>query len=127
VRAFLNESAADGLTTAEEMLEEVGLASVPASESDIEESVLPDAIIPSEPRVFVGDVRIDHVESAPTSFVPQTEAEWQIGTIPDDELPPFSPQFGTATPGFSEYVNKYNLNQEQVQALIKRICAKKGW
>ena len=78
-------------------------------------------------RVFVGDIPIEHVNTGKQPEQPQTEAEWQVGTIPEDELPPFSAQMGVNTPGFGDYIKKHKLNKEQVDALIKRICHMKGW
>lgn len=78
-------------------------------------------------RTYEGEVTLEHVEPLPEAEQPQTDAEWQVGTIPDAALPPFDPIFGTATPGFMEFVTQHNLNQEQKAALIRRICAKKGW
>ena len=124
VRAFLNEKVEDGLNAALEIAEESGLAPAPPEEKEVSDTTV---IMGQNGRVYVGAVPIEHVEASPAEQVPQTDAEFQVGTIPESELPPFSPQYGTATPGFQEYITKYNLNKEQVAALIKRICAKKGW
>lgn len=124
VRAFLNEAVEDGLTAALEIAEESCLERVAEAKKEVSDT---SAIMGQNGRVYVGAVPIEHVEPGQAQEAPQTEAEWQVGTIPENKWPPFSPQFGTATPGFREYVEKYNLNQQQVHALIKRICAKKGW
>lgn len=74
--------------------------------------------------VFVGSV------AAKPSGVPEkvpvvlSRSEWEISTIPADQLPPFDPALGIYTPGFSEYVKRFNLNAPQIAALIKRV--KKG-
>ena len=78
-------------------------------------------------RVYIGNVPIEHVPAAQQQDEPQTDAEWQVGTIPENELPPFDPQLGINTPGFGDYVNKHKLTKEQTAALIKRICRVKGW
>ena len=123
VRAFLSESAADGLTSALEMVAESGLA--PSSPEETESA--PEITGPeTEPKVFVGDVPIEHVETR-AEEKPQTSEEWQVSTIPESELPPFDAQLGVNTPGFGEFVSKHKLNKEQVGALIKRICRMKGW
>lgn len=77
-------------------------------------------------KIFVGDVPIEHVETRKEAEV-QTSAEWQASTIPENMLPPFDAQLGINTPGFGEFVSKHQLNKEQVDALIKRICRMKGW
>ena len=117
VRAFLNQAVKEGLDAALEIAEGSGLAPDPSPEAPAED----------RPRIYEGESRIEHVEPPPAKEGEQTEAEWQVGTIPEEELPPFRPELGTATPGFQEYVNKYKLNNEQVSALVKRICSKKGW
>ena len=126
VRAFLNQAAEDGLSAALEIAEESGLAPAapPPEEKEVSDTTV---IMGQNGRVYVGAVPIEHVEPPQEQQVPQTDAEWQVGTIPEEELPPFSPQLGTGTPGFQEYITKHNLNNEQVNALIRRICAKKGW
>lgn len=123
VRAFLAESAAEGLTSTLEMAAESGLA--PSSQDEAER--IPEISGPeTEPKVFVGDVPIAHVETR-AEEKPQTSAEWMASTIPESDLPPFDAQLGVNTPGFGEFVSKYKLNKEQVGALIKRICRMKGW
>jgi hypothetical protein len=106
-----------------------------ASASTIEETVsvaeeapvdVPPAFEIGGQKVFVGDVPIEHVETR-AEEKPQTSAEWQASTIPENMLPPFDAQFGVNTPGFGEFVSKHKLNKEQVGALIKRICRMKGW
>lgn len=126
VRTFLNQAVEDGLSAALEIAKESGLA--PSAPSPEEKKVSDTTVIMGQNgRVYVGAVPIEHVDPGAAEAEPQTEAEWQIGTIPDEALPPFDPAFGTATPGFREYVELHKLNTEQVRALIKRICAKKGW
>ena len=126
VRAFLNQAAEEEQRVSPE---EIGIQS---SEEEPEAPEAPEA--PETPfvpdggdHVYIGAANIEHVEPPPAKEEPQTEAEWQVGTIPEEELPPFRPELGTATPGFQEYVNQHKLNNEQVSALVKRICAKKGW
>ena len=51
----------------------------------------------------------------------ETLEEWEISTIPEDRLPPFSREFGTNTPGFAEYASKHKLTVPQVAALVKRL------
>lgn len=48
-------------------------------------------------------------------------AEWEISTIPEDRLPPFSKALGVNTSGFSEYIVRHKLTMPQVAALIKRL------
>lgn len=123
VRAFLSESVAEGLTFAQEAVAESGLA--PSSSPAETES--PDTPGEFKPRVFVGDVPIEHSEAPKEQEKPQTDAEWQVGTIPEEELPPFDAQLGVNTPGFQAYIEKHNLNVTQTVALIRRICKMKGW
>ena len=123
VRAFLSESVAEGLTFAQEAVAESGLA--PSSSPAETES--PETPGEFKPKVFVGDVPIEHSEAPTQPEKPQTKEEWQVGTIPEDELPPFDPMLGVDTPGFQAYIEKYNLNETQKAALIRRICKMKGW
>ena len=61
-------------------------------------------------------------ESTPeTVLKKETVEEWEISTIPEDQLPPFSKEYGANTPGFTEYVNKHHLSIPQVAALVKRL------
>ena len=48
-------------------------------------------------------------------------AEWEISTIPEDRLPPFSKALGVNTPGFPEYIARHKLTMPQVAALVKRL------
>ena len=133
VREFLNEAEENGMKVAEEIVKESCLERSAAAKEPSWDDVEAEArtlgcgsVLPKG-KTYEGEVVLEHVEPGSMEEKPQTEAEWQIGTIPDDELPPFSAEHGTSTPGFREYVEKHNLNNEQVRALIKRICAKKGW
>lgn len=51
----------------------------------------------------------------------ETVEEWEISTIPEDRLPPFSRSLGVNTPGFSEYIVRHKLTMPQVAALVKRL------
>lgn len=53
--------------------------------------------------------------------VEESKESWEISTIPEDLLPPFSKQFGVNTPGFSEFVTKHQLSETQIELLIKRL------
>ena len=50
-----------------------------------------------------------------------SKESWEISTIPEDLLPPFSKQFGVNTPGFMDYVKQHKLSEAQVAALVKRL------
>ena len=71
--------------------------------------------------VFVGSI------AAKPSGVPEkvpavlSLAEWEISTIPAEQLPPFDPALGVCTPGFIDYVKRFNLNAQQIAALVKRL------
>ncbi len=54
---------------------------------------------------------------------PETLDEYSISTIPDDELPPFSKEYGVNTPGFEDFVKLHKLTGPQVAALIKRLTS----
>ena len=125
VRAFLQENSGDDSITEAES----GSCNNCTDHADetAEETESPDTPGAFQAKVFVGDVPIEHVEAEKQQDKPQTEAEWQVGTIPDEELPPFTPEMGVNTPGFGDYIKKHNLNKEQTAALIKRICRTKGW
>ena len=51
----------------------------------------------------------------------ESKESWEISTIPQDLLPPFSKQFGVNTPGFEDYCKQHKLNEAQVAALVKRL------
>jgi len=74
-------------------------------------------------NVFVGEVPRKPSPPAPEAAPAEQPGadEWFISTIPDDQLPPFSPEFGVETPGFPEFVKKHELTTPQVAALIKRL------
>ena len=61
----------------------------------------------------------DTGEPKPGNRKPETR-EATVEDIPEDRLPPFSPEFGTATPGFAEFVARHKLTPEQIGALVKR-------
>lgn len=72
--------------------------------------------------VYVGSIPASKPEGEPETVSKQeTVEEWEISTIPEDLLPPFSKEYGTNTPGFREYVNKHKLTVPQVSALVKRL------
>ena len=52
------------------------------------------------------------------SNAPQGNAA--IEDIPESMLPPFSAEYGTATPGFAEFVARHRFTQDQIAALVKR-------
>ena len=125
VRAFMQEnSGADSIPEAES-----GSCNYCTDHADEtgEETESPETPGEFAPKVFVGDVPIEHSEPPKQPDKPQTDAEWQVGTIPEEELPPFDPLLGVDTPGFQTYIEKHNLNVEQTAALIRRICKLKGW
>ena len=76
---------------------------------------------PPMSTVFVGSI------AAKPSGVPEkvpavlSRAEWEISTIPAEQLPPFDPALGVCTPGFIDYVKRFNLNAQQIAALVKRL------
>ena len=74
--------------------------------------------------VFVGSIAAKPSGVSEKVPVVLSRSEWEISTIPADQLPPFDPALGIYTPGFSEYVKRFNLNAPQIAALIKRV--KKG-
>ena len=117
VRAFLAEGASGSCNNCTDHTEQDEPESAPADADTQEQS----------PKVYIGNVPIEHVPAAQQQDEPQTDAEWQVATIPENELPPFDPQLGINTPGFGDYVNKHKLTKEQTAALIKRICRVKGW
>lgn len=53
--------------------------------------------------------------------VEESKEAWEISTIPEDLLPPFSKQFGVNTPGFTDYVKQHKLSEAQIAALVKRL------
>ena len=124
VRAYLNELVEEGLTAALEVAEESGLCNHRTDHEDAEEAETPGEF---KAKVFVGDIPIEHVNAAKQQDAPQTEAEWLVDSIPEEELPPYSAQMGVNTPGFGDYIKKHKLNKEQTEALIKRIRRMKGW
>ena len=127
VRAFLSESASPGSVPAPDVpMQDAPMQDAPMQESP-EETESPETPGEFAPHVFVGDVPIEHSEPPKQPDKPQTDAEWQVGTIPEEELPPFDPLLGVDTPGFQTYIEKHNLNVEQTAALIRRICKLKGW
>lgn len=69
-----------------------------------------------------GNIPAAKPEGTPETVVgKETVEEWEISTIPEDRLPPFSKEYGVNTPGFVEYVNKHRLSMPQVAALVKRL------
>jgi len=120
VRAFLQENGgADSIP-----VEESGSCNNSTDHADAEEAETPGEF---KAKVFVGDIPIEHVNAAKQQDAPQTEAEWLVDSIPEEELPPYSAQMGVNTPGFGDYIKKHKLNKEQTEALIKRIRRMKGW
>ena len=53
--------------------------------------------------------------------VEESKEAWEISTIPEELLPPFSKQFGVNTPGFMDYVKQHKLSEAQIAALVKRL------
>lgn len=51
----------------------------------------------------------------------KTLEEWEIDTIPAEQLPVFNKEYGINTPGFLEWVKKHNLSNKQITALVKRL------
>lgn len=81
---------------------------------------------PQEPEPPMSTVFVGSIAAKP-SGVPEkvpavlTRAEWEISTIPAEQLPPFDPALGVCTPGFIDYVKRFNLNAQQIAALVKRL------
>ena len=75
-----------------------------------------------QPAVVKQNLTTENMDPLPEkSEEPETKESWEISTIPQDLLPPFSKQFGVNTPGFSEYVKQHKLSEAQVAALVKRL------
>ena len=79
--------------------------------------------------VYVGRIPARGADSgapgAPPSS-PGTVEEYSISTIPEEELPPFSREFGVYTPGFREFCTKHKLTAPQRAALVARLSKMKG-
>ena len=81
---------------------------------------------PQEPEPPMSTVFVGSIAAKP-SGVPEkvpavlSRAEWEISTIPAEQLPPFDPALGVCTPGFIDYVKRFNLNAQQIAALVKRL------
>lgn len=58
---------------------------------------------------------------APSAVSAPSVEEWEIETIPEELLPPFSKALGVNTPGFASFIGKYRLSPAQVGALIRRL------
>lgn len=77
--------------------------------------------------VYVGQIPAAAAEGGEPEEEPkgeETVEEYSISTIPEEELPPFSREYGVNTPGFMDFVKKYKLNSAQVAALVKRLETK---
>lgn len=77
-------------------------------------------------NVYVGRIPARRAEGGvpeETPRQPETLDEYSISTIPDDELPPFSKEYGVNTPGFEDFVKLHNLTGAQVAALVKRLTS----
>lgn len=75
-------------------------------------------------NVFVGRIPAARPEGGAPEEArqqPETLEEYSISTIPDDELPPFSKEYGANTPGFEDFVKLHKLTGPQVAALVKRL------
>lgn len=72
--------------------------------------------------MYIGSIPAAKPEGTPeTVSKKETVEEWEISTIPEADLPPFSKEYGSETPGFMEYVKKHHLSIPQVEALVKRL------
>ena len=96
----------------------------------------PEAETPAAPEIETPEaeeggttVYVGRIPAAPASggapAAPRTTTgtveEYSIATIPDDELPPFSKEYGSDTPGFREFCDKHKLTPPQVAALVRRL------
>lgn len=86
----------------------------------------PEKITEEPPTVFIGDApRPKSPPAVEKDIEVTTTEEWAIQTIPNDQLPPFSPELGVSTPGFKEYIKNKKLTQNQIVVLIARCERKK--
>lgn len=76
-------------------------------------AVVKDNLITENPAPKQKELKSDEVE--------ESKESWEISTIPEDLLPPFSKQFGVNTPGFMDYVKQHKLSEAQIAALVKRL------
>ena len=127
VNAFLANRVSDALDFAEDMAGSLtGGAEPKMPEYEppvVKENLTTESAADGKVNVFVGEVPRKPSPPAPEAAPAEQPGadEWFISTIPDDQLPPFSPEFGVETPGFPEFVKKHKLTTPQVAALIKRL------
>lgn len=76
-------------------------------------AVVKDNLTTENPAPKQKELKSDEVE--------ESKESWEISTIPEDFLPPFSKALGCNTPGFAEYISKHKLTGPQVAALVKRL------
>ena len=96
-----------------------------ADNSEIEQPVVKENLTTEgNTTVYVGQIPAAAAEGGEPEEEPrgkETVEEYSISTIPEEELPPFSREYGVNTPGFMDFVKKYKLNSAQVAALVKRL------
>lgn len=75
-------------------------------------------------NIYVGAIAAQKCGVPAAAKKPLSREEWEISTIPESELPPFSPEYGVFTPGFEDFVRKNNLDEAHIAALVKRLTNK---
>ena len=124
VRAFLGRTTLDNTAEIPAAPEETPVVkeNLTTDDPDVPEVEAPEA--EGRTNVFVGQIPARRAEGGvpeETPRQPETLEEYSISTIPDDELPPFSKEYGTNTPGFEDFVKLHNLTGPQVAALVRRL------
>ena len=124
VRAFLGRTTPDNTAEIPAAPEETPVVkeNLTTDDPDVPEVEATEA--EGRTNVFVGQIPARRAEGGvpeETPRQPETLDEYSISTIPDDELPPFSKEYGVNTPGFEDFVKLHKLTGPQVAALVKRL------
>ena len=121
VQEFLNR---------EKTISDSGIPESPAPIHEEEKEVLtedrPPSALPEEgdgkTTLYVGSIPAEHTEEKERMSGAETREEWEISTIPEEQLPAFSKELGVNTPGFQEYALKHKLTGAQKAALVRRLA-----
>ena len=124
VRAFLGRTTPDNTAEIPAAPEETPVVkeNLTTDDPDVPEVEAPEA--EGRTNVFVGQIPARRAEGGvpeETPRQPETLDEYSISTIPDDELPPFSSEYGIFTPGFLDFCEKHKLTAPQRAALVARL------
>ena len=112
VQEFLNR---------EKTTEDSGIPESPAPVHEEEKEVLPEEG-DGKTTLYVGSIPAEHTEEKERTSGAETREEWEICTIPEEQLPAFSKELGVNTPGFQEYALKHKLTGAQKAALVRRLA-----